>query len=311
METFVAAVEAGSFSAAARQLNVGQPAVSKSIAQLEEKLGVRLLLRSSHGLTLTEAGRNYFEHARRAIDEADRAEDVARGAGASLTGRLRFCAGVTFARLHVMPRLPQFLAMHPDLKVDAILDDRSIDLLEAGVDVALRMGNLADSSLTARRIGQSRRMVVATPAYLARVGLGEPMMPMDLASHEVVNYSPPSLGTWTFHRGDVELSIALTGRLQSSAAEGVRAAVLADFGVALVSDWMFAPELASGAVRQLLPDWSLPPIDLWAIFPAGRMVSAKAQAFVTFVESVLASQPSVAANVANTASVFPVFRRVV
>lgn len=289
METFVAAVEAGSFSAAARQLEVGQPAVSKSIAQLEDKLGVRLLLRSAHGLTLTEAGQSYFEHARRAIDAADQAEQAARGAGASLSGRLRFCAAVTFSRLHVMPHLPAFLAANPGLSIDAILDDRQIDLLEAGVDVALRMGDLPDSSMTARHLAQGRRVVVATPAYLARAAAGEPRTPDELSLHEAVSYSTAGTVQWTFRRGDVERPVALSGRLQSSAAEGVRAAVLADAGYAVVSDWMFAPELASGAVRELLLDWTLPPLDLWAVFPSGRMPSAKAQAFAAFVRAVTPS----------------------
>ena len=163
MEAFVRVVDAGSFSAAARQLHLGQPAVSKTIAQLEKRLGVRLLLRSTHGLTPTEAGRNFYERAKRSIEEADEAALAARGAGAALCGRLRVSAAVTFARLHVIPHLPTFLAEHPALAVDVVLDDRNIDVIEAGVDVALRMGELADSALTARKIGQSRRRVVGTP----------------------------------------------------------------------------------------------------------------------------------------------------
>jgi len=124
METFVRVVETGSFSAAARTLNLGQPAVSKTIAQMEARLGVRLLMRSTRGLSPTEAGQSFYDHARRVIDEADEAELVARGAGVGLTGRLRVCAAVTFARLHVIPRLPKFLAAHPDLTMDVVLDDR-------------------------------------------------------------------------------------------------------------------------------------------------------------------------------------------
>src|SRR5713101_1704889 len=157
MEAFVRVVDAGSFSGAAKQLRVGQPAVSKTIAQLEERLGVRLLVRSTHGLTPTEAGRNFYERAKRSIEEAHEAELAARGAAATLSGRLRVSAPVTFARLHVIPRLPIFLAEHPALDVDVVLDDRDVDLIEAGIDVALRMGDLGDSALTARKIAQSRR----------------------------------------------------------------------------------------------------------------------------------------------------------
>src|SRR5580658_8335506 len=140
MEIFVRAVDSGSFSGAAKQLRVGQPAVSKAIAQLEDRLGVRLLLRSTHGLTPTEAGRNFYSRAKRSIEEAEEAELAARGAAAALSGRLRFSAPLTFARLHVMPRLPAFLAEHPSLDVDAYLDDHDIDLVGTGIDVALLMG---------------------------------------------------------------------------------------------------------------------------------------------------------------------------
>src|SRR6266568_6565226 len=132
METFVAVVDSGSFSAAARRLNVGQPAVSKLIAQLEERLGVKLLVRTTRGLTATEAGLNYYERARRSIEEADEAELAARGAGSGLTGRLRVCAAVTFARIHLMPRIPEFLACHPDLEMEVVLDDRNVDLVQEG-----------------------------------------------------------------------------------------------------------------------------------------------------------------------------------
>src|ERR1700743_1592155 len=146
MEAFVRVVETGSFSSAARQLDVGQPSVSKMIAQLEDRLGVRLLLRSTHGLTPTEAGQNFYERAVRSLEEADEADLAARGAAATLSGRLRICAAVTFARLHVVPHLPLFLAEHPDLEIEVVLDDRNIDLVEAGIDIALRMGALADSA---------------------------------------------------------------------------------------------------------------------------------------------------------------------
>jgi len=146
METFVQVIEAGSFSGAAKQLQVGQPAISKTIAKLEDRLGVRLLLRSTHGLSPTEAGRNFYERAKRSIEEADEAELAARGAAATLTGRLRIWGAVSFGRLHVVPRLSAFLAEHPALNVDVVLDDRDVDLIEAGIDVALRMGELRDSA---------------------------------------------------------------------------------------------------------------------------------------------------------------------
>ena len=286
MATLVCVIDNGSFSGAARQLGIGQPAVSKTIAQLEDRLQVSLLLRSTHGLTPTEAGQRFYERARRTLEEADEAELMARGAGAGLTGRLRVSAATTFARLHIIPRLPTFLAQHPDLEIDVILDDRVIDLVSEGVDVSLRMGVLADSTAVARKLASSRRSVLATPGYLDRAG--EPMIPADLTNHQAVIYSRAS-SAWTFQRGGATVSVAVRGRVRVSAAEGLRAAVLADMGLTITSEWMFAPELANGEVRRLLEPWALPATDLWAVFPTGRLASAKARQFASFVEAAMSS----------------------
>ncbi len=286
MEAFVLVVDAGSFSAAARHLNVGQPAISKSVAQLEDRLGVKLLVRSTRGLTPTEAGLNFYERARRSIEEADEAEVAARGAGRGLTGKLRICAAVTFARIHLMPRMPEFLARHPDLEMEIVLDDRNIDLVQEGIDVALRMGQLADTAMTARRLATTRHAVVGTAAYFARAG--EPRSPGELISHEAVIYNQRGGGAvWTFHRDGAELAVTVKGRLHVTAAEGVRAAVLADAGIAIASEWMFAPELAGGTVRAVLRDWDLPSMDLWAVYPTGRTATTKARTFIAFVEEVM------------------------
>ncbi len=286
MEAFVLVVDTGSFSAAARRLNVGQPAVSKLVAQLEDRLGVKLLVRTTRGLTATEAGLNYYERARRSIEEADEAELAARGAARGLTGRLRVCAAVTFARLHLMPRIPEFLARHPELEMEIVLDDRNIDLVQEGIDIALRMGRLADSTLTARRIASGRQVVVGTSTYFARVG--QPTVPGDLTTHEAVIYAQKGGGAdWTFQRDGAEIAVTLKGRLRVSAAEGVRAAVLANAGIAITSEWMFAPEIADATVEVVLQDWQLPRIDLWAVSPAGRTPTTKARTFTQFVEEVM------------------------
>jgi len=287
MQAFVLVVDTGSFSAAARRLNVGQPAVSKLIAQMEERLGVKLLVRSTRGLTATEAGLNYYERARLAIVEADEAELAARGAGTSLTGKLRVAAAVTFARIHLMPRLPEFLQRHPDLEIEVVLDDRNVDLVQEGIDVALRMGRqLADSSLTARRIASAPCVVVGTPTYFARAG--EPAAPSDLTAHQAVIYDQRGGGAdWTFRRDEVEFAVTLKGRLRVNAAEGLRAAVLANASLAITSEWMFAPEIADGTVKVVLQDWQLPRIDLWAVFPTGRTAPAKARTFTQFVQEVM------------------------
>jgi len=282
MEAFVRVADAGSFSGAARQLRIGQSAMSKTIARLEDRLGVRLLLRSTRGLAPTEAGRNFYDRAIRLIEEAEAAELAARGSAASLSGPLRIGGPVTFGRLHVIPRLPKFLARHPALDVNVVLDDKDIDLIEAGIDVALLLGEL-DASLTARKIGQCKRRVIATPAYFARSGV--PQNPVDLTAHQAIIYEQRDGGpAWTFRQGATDTKVMLNGRLRVSAGEAVREAVLASLGFAVASEWLFAPELTSGAVVSVLEDWSLPLVDLRAVFPTGRQASAKARLFANFMQ---------------------------
>ena len=288
METFVYVVETGSFSAAARRLNIGQPAVSKAIAHLEARLAVRLLLRSTRGLTPTEAGQAFFERSKRAIEEADEADNAARGAASGLTGNLRICAAVTFGRLHIVPHLGPFLDQNPGLNIDLMLDDRNVNLVEEGVDIALRMGALSDSGLTARKIAECRRVVVGTPAYFEKHG--DPTCPADLSKHQSVIYTLGGGASWQFRNGTDDQSVIINGRIRVNAAEGLRAAVLAHQGLTMASEWMFAPELANGAVREVMKDWTLPNQDLWAVFPTGRMASAKARAFVEYVQGLLTKE---------------------
>lgn len=290
METFVYVVETGSFSAAARRLNIGQPAVSKIIAQLESRLAVRLLLRSTRGLAPTEAGLAFFERAKRALEEADEAEAAARGAARGLTGNLRVCTAVTFGRIHIVPYLGPFLEQNPELNIDLMLDDRNVNLVEEGVDVALRMGTLSDSGLTARKIAECRRVVLGTPAYFEKHP--EPTCPSDLCNHQAIVYTLGGSANWLFKKAGEEQSVIINGRLRISAAEGLRAAVLSHQGLTMASQWMFAPELASGAVREVMHEWTLPNQDLWAVFPTGRMASAKARAFVEYVQGLLMTQAS-------------------
>jgi DNA-binding transcriptional LysR family regulator len=286
MEIFVRVVEAGSFSAAARDLNMGQPAVSKTIASLEDRLGVRLLTRSTRKLSPTEAGTAFYERAVRAIGEADEAEAAAQGAGAGLEGRLRVSAPVTFSRLHLVPKLGSFLDAHPKVQLELLMDDRDVDLVAENIDAALRMGVLTDSALRARKLGQAERLVVASPSYLARRGV--PRTPADLLEHDGVIYGQSSGGQeWLFRRGTSETSVYLRTRLKLSAAEGVREAVLAGQGFAIASRWMFTPELKSGEVVSILEEWTLPPMDLWVIYPSGRLTSAKARAFIKWFEKII------------------------
>jgi DNA-binding transcriptional LysR family regulator len=166
-----------------------------------------------------------------------------------------------------------------------MLDDRNVNLVEEGIDVALRMGTLSDSSLTARKIAECRRVVLGTPAYFERHG--EPACPADLSQHQAVIYTLGGGAHWQFTKAGEEQTITVNGRIRVSAAEGLREAVLAHQGLTSASEWMFAPELASGTVREVMADWTLPVQELWAVFPTGRMASAKARAFVDYVQEVM------------------------
>jgi len=288
LEIYVGVVDAGSFSAVARRQKIGQPAVSKAVAQLEQWLGVGLLLRSTRRVVPTEAGRIFYERAKRAIEEADEAVMAARGSARSLSGTLRVSTSVCFGRLHVIPHLSAFLAQHPDLDLELVLDDRMVDLVNEGVDVALRAGAMANSNMTARRIAEARTVVVATPAYLQRHGT--PMSPDELSSHEAVILTRGGgRDSFVFRKDDSEVPVALQGRVKVTHGEGLREAVICDLGVAVITEWLFTPELKSGQVVQLLQDWTLPTTSLSAVYPTGRLASARARAFVAYVEELMAA----------------------
>jgi DNA-binding transcriptional LysR family regulator len=288
MEIFVRVVDTGSFSTAATQLGVGQPAVSKTIGQLEERLGARLLVRSTRSLSLTDAGRSFYENARRAIDGVNLAEQAVRDE-AGLGGTLRVSASICFSRIHLMPRLPEFLAEHPGLEINVAVNDRFVNLAEEGLDLALRTGTLTETSLNVRKIGESQRRVMATRGYWE--AHGKPRSPEDLAAHEfvVLERNGKPVDEWTFRKGALAETVKLRGRVRVSSGEGMREAVLAGLGIAIVSEWLFSPELATGAALRVLEDWSLPVQDLWAVFPPGGLAGTKARALVKFVERCMAA----------------------
>src|SRR5882757_3260125 len=202
LEIFVRVVDTGSFSAVTRNQRTGQPAVSKAVVQLEEWLGDSLLMRSTRSVVPTEAGRVFYERAKRTIEEAEEAVLAARGSARSLSGKLRVSTSVCFGRLHVIPNLSVFLAEHPDLEIELVLDDHHLDLVNEGIDVSLRMGTMPDSNMTTRRIAEGRRIVVATPAYLQRQGT--PTTPGELSSHQAIIYTrgggDESWGSWTVRK---------------------------------------------------------------------------------------------------------------
>lgn len=289
MRTFVRVVESGSFSAVARETRATQSAVSKQVAALERVLGARLLSRTTRSLALTEEGERYFEQARRLVAEIAEAESSLRQGEQQLTGWLRVAASVGFGRLKLLPLVKSFLAAHPGVKIDLRLNDGFIDLVEQGIDVAVRIGELADSSLVARRIGTTRRVLVASRAYLRGLpkGLKPPRAPEELTRLNCIVYTELSTqNAWTFTAGPgasvqpgTQVTVRAQGNLQTNSSEVVRAAVLAGMGIGLSPTWLFEDEIARGDLQVLLPDWPAPSMPVHLISPSQRRQSAKVNAF--------------------------------
>lgn len=301
MQTFVRVVEAGSFSAVAKEAATTQSAVSKQVAALERELGAKLLARTTRSLALTEEGQRYFEQARRLVAEIAEAEAAVNSGREQLKGWLRVAASVGFGRLKLMPVVQTFLARHPGVKIDLKLNDGFIDLVERGIDVAARIGELQDSSLVARRIGLSTRQALAHRDYLRALpkDIKPPQIPDDLAMHNCIVYTGTDMrAMWRFIAGPgaaeaigTERRVAVSGDLQTDSSEVVRSAVLAGMGVCYTPTWLFESEIASGEVVKLLPDWSIPsPIHL--VSPQERRHSAKVRAFVEHVAVAFAKDRS-------------------
>ncbi len=293
MRTFVRVVETGSFSAVANEADATQSAISKQVAALERELGVKLLTRSTRALSPTEEGARYFEQARRLVAEIAEAESALRKGEGQLSGWLRLAASVGFGRLKLMPFVQSFLARHPQVKIDLKLDDGFVDLIEQGIDVAVRIGELPDSSLIARRIGATRRAVVVHRSYLRslRDGLRPPVAPDDLTEHNCIVYTEHAArNAWVFTAGAGAADLVGTtrvvrveGNLQTNSSEVMRASILAGMGIGYSPTWLFESELASGEVRELLSDWATPPMPIHLVSPSERRHSAKVKAFADHV----------------------------
>ena len=283
MQTFVRVVETGSFSAVARQQSSTQSAVSKQVASLEKQLGAKLLTRTTRTLSLTDDGERYFEDARRLVAEVGEAEGKLRRGEQQLSGWLRVAASVGFGVRVLMPHVRSFLKAHPAVKVDLKLHDGFIDLIEHGIDVAARIGNLSDSTLVARRIGSIRRAVVASTDYVraATAKQSMPSIPEDLKQHPCIVYTElRTRNVWEFNTADgSSVSVRVEGRLQTNTSEIVRAAVLDGLGIAYSPTWLFQDLIESGTVQLLLPDWQPTPLPLHAVSPPERRHAAKVRAF--------------------------------
>lgn len=282
---FVRSAETQSFSRAAREFGLSQPSVSRMVARVETRLGVKLLLRTTRRVTLTDAGAIYLERAREIIGAFDEAADAARGID-SLQGTLRIAASSAFGTREVIPCLSDFMAMHPELKIELLISDRLDDLILERADMALRLGRLGDSGFGARLLASAPRLAIASPHYLTTRGV--PKTAADLSRHDcIVGPGASDRSGWTFSRSGVVMSVAVEGRVQVASAEGVIACVKAGLGIAIASHWMCRAELETGEVQAILEDYALQPVDVHAVYPAGPRPSPKVRAFSDYLAAAL------------------------
>lgn len=293
IRTFVRAVETGSFTAVALEQQQSQPTVSRQISALEDHLGVRLMQRTTRALTLTDEGRSYYAHGRGLLDAVEEAA-LAVHPGAAVSGMLRIAAPLAFARLHLMPRMARFLAEHPDLRTDWLLGDRPVDLVEEGVDLAIRIGRITDQGLIARKIGQMKRVTVARPDYFARAG--RPMHPRDLTAHDCIVYTGlATVDEWHFAGPDgAPIMVKVSGRVRVSASEGMRSALLEGLGLAVCPTWLFTDEIETGVIERVLRDYEPAPLPIQAVYPSRRLVPPRVRAFVDYLVEEFRADPRLA-----------------
>lgn len=287
MQLFVRVVETGSFSKASADLGITQPTATKHVAALEQRLGARLLHRSTRGVTATEVGALYYDKCKAIQRELDEADSLASLRQSRVGGTLRISTSVAFGRRVVTPLVLRFMAMHPELSIDLSFDDRYVNLVEQGIDIALRMGRLADSTLGARYLGINPWLVAAAPAYLARAGT--PASPAELERHACLVYSSvQGDDRWQF--GDAEgrsLSAPVRGPLRSNNLSTVLAAARAGHGLAALPWYVARESLADGSVVPVLAEYRLPAQELHAVYPSPKFVPSKVAAFIAFLQASL------------------------
>jgi LysR family transcriptional regulator, regulator for bpeEF and oprC len=277
MTSFVRAVETGSFSAVARELGTTQPNISRQIALLEQHLGTRLLHRSTRKLTQTPEGERYYADSRRVLDAIAEAESNVRGQEIP-SGVLCVACPTLLGRRYLLPRVKAFLNRYLKVELDLQIGDRFIDLIEEGVDVAIRIGALKDSSLKARRIGTAERVCVATPDYVERHGA--PKIPTDLEKHDCILYTLlTSRNVWSFKDREVEVH----GPFRVNTPDGIRTATLDGLGIAYSPVWLFEDAILDGRVQLLLEDYPGPPTPIQMIYPERRLLPQRAKVFMDFV----------------------------
>ena len=283
MAVFVRVVEASSFAAAARHFGMSPAMVSKHVQTLEQRLGVRLLNRTTRHVSATEVGQTYYERCQRILTELDATERAVGDQQSAPRGRLRIAAPVSFGMRHLAPAVAEYLARYPDVSIDLNLDDPSVDLLEEGLDLAIRVGRLADSSLIARKLCAAETILCAAPDYLA--ARGTPQTPDDLAGHHclVYSYSTPR-GVWRFtDSGGGEYTVRIDGRVQANSGDALRELALHGLGIILLPDFIVDDDVRAGRLVRLLGDYTKAETPVHAVYPHGRFLTAKTRSFIDFL----------------------------
>ena len=284
MNAFVMAAELGSYARAAERLNMSPQMVAKHVAALEQRLGARLLNRTTRRQSLTELGSAYYERCKHILTEADAADSLAQIMNDTPRGKLKITAPVTFGSHSLMPLITQFLRDHPEVEIDLHLTDRFIDLVEEGYEVAFRIGPLATTSLTARPLAPYQLVACAAPAYLA--ARGTPLTPGDLEHHECLGYvfwSRPADREWRFQQGSASYTVQVSSRLQVNESRALMSAALDGFGIVLGPEDFLREALESGALVQVLPDFEAPSRPMHLVYTANRQRTAKLRRFVDAV----------------------------
>jgi DNA-binding transcriptional LysR family regulator len=282
MQTFVMVADLQGFAPAARKLGLSPPAVTRLIAALEERLGARLLQRTTRKVALTDAGARYLERARRILADIEEAELAAESERTRPAGRLVVSAPVGFGRLHVSPVMSAYLKRYPEVSGELRLEDRVVNLVEDGVDLAVRIGQLPDSSLMARQVGEMRRIVVASPAYLK--ARGEPKTPEALSLHQIIQFGASALAAdWRFARDGEELRINVTPRFTSNVADAAIQYAIEGGGLTRVLAYQAADSIRRGRLKIVLQKFELPALPVHIVYPTTRLLSAKVRAFIDLV----------------------------
>lgn len=291
MSVFVTVAETESFAGGARKLGMSPPAVTRAVAALEEELGVKLLNRTTRYVRATDAGQRYLEDARRILAEVQEADEVAAGINSEPRGHLTITAPVLFGKLFVMPSIVGFLERYPDVEVAALFLDRVVNMLEEGVDVGIRIGALPDSTMRAIRVGQVRRVLCASPDYLARRGI--PQTPEDLLQHQLIAASSISPTVeWKFGDDDSNKAVRIKPRLTVTSNDAAIAAAVQHAGITRLLSYQVASHLASGELKVVLSEFEPKPLPIHVVHREGRHGSAKIRAFVDFVAQALKANTS-------------------